>query len=98
MKRRITRVATDVGGTFTDLVCFESDVDSGALNLTTVKSDTTVPDLETGVMNVLRKSGIKPSEIDFLAHGTTVVINAIAERKGVVVGLATAPTFSISTM
>lgn len=93
MEQSITRVATDVGGTFTDLVCFESDPETGELNLRTVKSDTTVPDLETGVLNVLNKSGVKPSSIDFLAHGTTAVINALAERKGVAVGLVTTEGF-----
>ena len=34
-------------------------------------------------MNVLAKSGVSLGEIAFLAHGTTLVINALAERKGV---------------
>ena len=29
MPAKITRVATDVGGTFTDLVCFETDSATG---------------------------------------------------------------------
>jgi N-methylhydantoinase A len=36
---------------------------------------------------------VSPSEIDFLAHGTTVVINALTERKGVKVGLITTEGF-----
>ena len=39
------RVATDVGGTFTDLVCF----DAGGIR--TVKTDTTPPAFERGVLN-----------------------------------------------
>ncbi len=93
MAGKITRVATDVGGTFTDLVCFVTDPDSGQLNLHTAKSDTTPPNFEIGVLEVLAKSGVEPSEIDFLAHGTTVVINALAERKGVTVGLVTTEGF-----
>ncbi|MDO8361210.1 MAG: hydantoinase/oxoprolinase family protein, partial [Devosia sp.] len=53
----------------------------------TAKTDTTPPDFEKGVLNVLEKGGIDPKAIDFLAHGTTVVINALTERKGVKVGL-----------
>ncbi len=93
MPDKITRVATDVGGTFTDLVCFETDLESGELKLRTAKTDTTPPDFEIGVLNVLSKSGVELSEIDFLAHGTTVVINALAERKGVKVGLITTSGF-----
>ena len=85
------RVATDVGGTFTDLVAIETGPDG--MKVTTAKSDTTPPDYETGVLNVLAKGGISPGEIDFLAHGTTVVINALTERKGVTVGLITTEGF-----
>lgn len=85
------RVATDVGGTFTDLVAFETSEDG--IKITTAKSDTTPPDFETGVLNVLEKGGIAASDVDFMAHGTTVVINALTERKGVTVGLITTEGF-----
>ena len=87
------RVATDVGGTFTDLVAFETDSASGTTRIVTAKSDTTPPDFEQGVLNVLAKGGVEPSEVDFIAHGTTVVINALTERKGVKVGLITTEGF-----
>lgn len=87
------RVATDVGGTFTDLVCFETDLLTGESRLTTAKVDTTPPDFELGVLNVLAKGGVDPQAVDFLAHGTTVVINALTERKGVKVGLITTEGF-----
>ena len=86
------RVATDVGGTFTDLVCFETD-ENGTSSIRTAKSDTTPPDFEKGVLNVLEKGGVDPGSVDFLAHGTTVVINALTERKGVKVGLITTTGF-----
>jgi len=87
------RVATDVGGTFTDLVVFETDQETGKSVVKTAKSDTTPPNFEKGVLNVLAKGGVDVSEIDFLAHGTTVVINALTERKGVKVGLITTEGF-----
>jgi N-methylhydantoinase A len=93
MSTKTIRVATDVGGTFTDLVCFETDHATGLSRIVTAKSDTTPPDFEVGVLNVLDKGGIDPATIDFLAHGTTVVINALTERKGVKVGLITTEGF-----
>ena len=87
------RVATDVGGTFTDLVCFETDTETGKHSIVTAKTDTTPPDFEIGVLNVLAKGQVDPSEVDFFAHGTTVVINSITERKGVKVGLITTKGF-----
>ena len=55
MKKSIIRVATDVGGTFTDLVCFKTDGETGKHSIVTAKTDTTPPDFETGVLNVLEK-------------------------------------------
>ena len=77
------RVATDVGGTFTDLVHLRTDPATGRQEIVTAKSDTTPPDFERGVLDVIAKSGVAPAEIGFLVHGTTVVINALTERKGV---------------
>lgn len=93
MSQKTIRVATDVGGTFTDLVCFETDHATGQFRITTAKSDTTPPNFEQGVLNVLDKGDVDPKTVDFLAHGTTVVINALTERKGVKVGLITTEGF-----
>ena len=93
MSQSTVRVATDVGGTFTDLVCFETDSETGESIVLTAKSDTTPPNFEQGVLNVLDKGGVDPARIGFLAHGTTVVINALTERKGVTVGLITTQGF-----
>jgi N-methylhydantoinase A len=87
------RAATDVGGTFTDLVYFRTDSETGVQEVVTAKSDTTPPDFDHGVLDVIAKSGVSAEEFAFLAHGTTVVINALAERKGVVTGLITTEGF-----
>jgi N-methylhydantoinase A len=89
----VIRAATDVGGTFTDLVYFSTNLATGAQEIVTAKSDTTPPDFERGVMDVLSKSGVSLEEIAYLAHGTTLVINALTERKGVVTGLITTEGF-----
>ncbi|MEM9132697.1 MAG: hydantoinase/oxoprolinase family protein [Actinomycetota bacterium] len=86
------RIATDVGGTFTDLVGFGVD-DDGSPSVVTAKSDTTPPDFEQGIFEVIGRSGLDPSEVTGHIHGTTVVINALTERKGVTVGLITTEGF-----
>ena len=88
------RVATDVGGTFTDLVYFEIDEKTKIAKKTSIaKSDTTPPNFEKGVFNCISKSNIDISEASFFAHGTTVIINSITERKGVKTGLITTKGF-----
>ena len=93
VKTRPIRAATDVGGTFTDLVYFFTDPATGVQDVVTGKADTTPPDFERGVLDVLAKTGVAAAEIAVLAHGTTVVINALAERKGVRTGLITTEGF-----
>jgi N-methylhydantoinase A len=87
------RSAVDVGGTFTDLVFFFADPERGVQEVVTAKADTTPPDFERGVMNVFAKGGASLPEVAFMAHGTTVVINAITERSGVLAGLITSEGF-----
>ena len=87
------RVATDVGGTFTDLVCLTLDPATGETSVTTAKADTTPQGFERGVIDVLAKAGVHLPEVGFFAHGTTVVINALTERKGTKVGLITTQGF-----
>ncbi|HLR03352.1 MAG TPA: hydantoinase/oxoprolinase family protein [Virgibacillus sp.] len=82
------RVATDIGGTFTDLVYVD---DEGHIRVD--KSHTTPPNFEEGVMNVLQKSGIDNESITGFIHGTTIIINALTERKGAKTGLITTNGF-----
>ena len=88
------RAASDVGGTFTDLVYYPVDPLTGKPGQVQVaKADTTPPEFEEGVMNAMAKAGLSPAELDFFAHGSTVVINALTERKGVKTALITTAGF-----
>jgi N-methylhydantoinase A len=88
------RAASDVGGTFTDLVFYGIDPATGECQaVRTAKVDTTPPAFEKGVLRSLEKGGVAPEEMSFFAHGATVVINAITERRGVRVGLITTAGF-----
>jgi len=82
------RVATDIGGTFTDLVYLDQNGKIGH-----AKSDTTPPHFEKGVLDVLEKSGVSYEEVESFIHGSTVIINALTERKGVKTGLITTKGF-----
>lgn len=86
------RLATDVGGTFTDLVAY----DEATGQLFQAKALTTVHDQSGGVLDTIAMAGAQgmdPSGIGFFAHGGTTVINAITERKGVRTALVTTEGF-----
>jgi N-methylhydantoinase A len=71
-------VAVDIGGTFTDLVAY--DRDSGEVRY--AKCPTTYGDFVAGIMECLRKARVAAADVRFLNHGTTLVINALIERRG----------------
>lgn len=94
LKRNKMRVATDIGGTFTDLVFFDYDKSNKEVkNVKVSKSSTTPGEFEKGILNTIKKIDLDLNTIDFFAHGTTVVINAITERKGSKTGLITTKGF-----
>ena len=68
-----SHVATDIGGTFTDLV--ELDETTGSLRF--AKVSTTPKDLAQGVIDVVESGAVDLAEVSALAHGTTVVINTL---------------------
>jgi N-methylhydantoinase A len=83
------RVAVDIGGTFTDVVA----VDSGTGHVIRAKADTTPGRLEQGVLDALGRSGVPAADVAAFIHGTTVVINALTERRGVATALITTAGF-----
>ncbi len=87
------RLGVDVGGTFTDLMLVHDE--SGRLYR--VKTPSTPADPSQGVLNgvgrILEESGVAPSELAYVMHGTTVATNAVLESKGARVGLITTRGF-----
>jgi N-methylhydantoinase A len=71
-------IAVDIGGTFTDLVAVDLEGD-GVLY---AKSPTTYDNFVDGIFECLRKAGIAPADLRLVNHGTTLVINAIIQRRG----------------
>ena len=82
------RVGVDVGGTFTDLVACDAAGRTSAL-----KVPTTPANPAGGLLNGLTAIGRVAGRCASLAHGTTLVTNAIVERKIGVVGLVTTRGF-----
>ena len=73
------KVGIDVGGTFTDLTAV--DMNTGEI-IASSKVPSTPPDFVEGFMNALKKSGLLPSDIEMIVHGTTIGTNSIVERRG----------------
>lgn len=83
------RLGVDVGGTFTDLLLF--DTATGAF--WRHKTPSTPHDSSEGILNgvtaICANAGVAANQIDYFLHGTTVATNAVLEGKGAKVGLVT---------
>ena len=86
-----TRLAVDIGGTFTDLVLALPDRTISKKLLTTHDHpDVAVID---GTRRILTEAGIEASRLDLVIHGTTLATNALIERKGARIALLTTRGF-----
>ena len=74
------RLAVDIGGTFTDVV-LEHDGGQDRLKVLTTP-DAPERAVLDGVGAVLRQTGVAPSDVGLVIHGTTLATNALIERKG----------------
>ena len=86
-----TRLAVDIGGTFTDLVLSLPDRTLSAKLLTTQAA----PDdaVIAGARSVMTEAGIDGSALELVVHGTTLATNALIERKGARTALITTAGF-----
>jgi len=82
-------VGVDVGGTFTDLVLFDTETESVKIS----KVPSTPENQSFGVMKALDSISVTLESLDALIHGTTVTTNALLERKVSRVGLITTRGF-----
>ena len=86
-------IGCDIGGTFTDLLMI--DEQSGNVFVDKVLTTPADPSLaiESGLLGLERQSAGAIRTAAALIHGTTLVINAVIERKGAVTGLITTEGF-----
>ncbi len=82
-------VAVDIGGTFTDLVAFDHETNS----VRYTKSPTTYENFANGILDCFAKVRLTPREATLVNHGTTLVINALIQRKGSRAALITTAGF-----
>ena len=83
------RIAIDTGGTFTD--CVLADEAAGTLTLAKVPSTPALPSdaMGHGIDALLAASGLAPSDIDAVLHGTTVATNAVIMGRWARTGMIT---------
>lgn len=72
------RIAVDIGGTFTDMACFDETTGKIAFG----KALSTHGQLVDGIQNTLDGAGVDLAHGYLFLHGSTIVINTLLERNG----------------
>ena len=93
MTQKTYRVGVDIGGTFTDIFLLSSaggEVVIGKVLTTPLDPSQAVVQ---GLRDILAAHDIPPPAVTHLVHGTTLITNAIIERKGARTGLITTKGF-----
>ncbi len=87
------RLGVDIGGTFTDATLINEE--TGEIRVGKVSSTPKDPSLGflEAVHRMLREGEVKPEEVEYIVHGTTVATNSIIEGKIARTGFITSDGF-----
>lgn len=87
MSEKSYRIAFDIGGTFTDFALLHAE--SGHIEIHKVLTTPHDPAeaVANGISELLDRVGVTASQVENAIHGTTLVTNALIERKGAKVAL-----------
>ncbi|HEX7101793.1 MAG TPA: hydantoinase/oxoprolinase family protein, partial [Nitrolancea sp.] len=93
MQEKSVRVGIDIGGTFTDLLVLDEATGAFHIGKTLTTPDDPSRAVQTGLSDLLRQHEIAPGRVKQIIHGTTLVTNALIERRGVPTALLTTKGF-----
>ena len=87
------RLGIDIGGTFTDFVLLEEKTGKLFFGKTLTTYDNPANGILKGAIELLERESIALKQVRNIVHGTTLVTNAVIERKGAKTGLITTKGF-----
>jgi N-methylhydantoinase A len=87
------RVGVDIGGTFTDLVLIDDRTGEQTVGKVLTTPEDPSDAVEEGLAELLERADVTASQIKTIVHGTTLVTNALIERKGARTALLTTEGF-----
>jgi len=83
----------DIGGTFTDFVLLDEETGSMLIGKVLTTPDDPTKAVIDGIHDLLDANCLTPAAVSGLVHATTLMTNAIIERKGARTGLLTTKGF-----
>src|SRR5215510_9676789 len=82
-------IGVDVGGTFTDIVCTDTETGHTVIYKSPTTPDDPARGVIMGVSALCQRFGLARGEITHVLHGTTIATNAVLEYNGAVTGMVT---------
>ncbi len=81
------RIGVDIGGTFTDFALIDDRTGTIATHKQLTTPDDPSVAVIDGLQTMLRENGVAMTAVTRIIHGTTLVTNAVIERKGARIGM-----------
>ena len=88
------RLGVDIGGTFTDFALVDDRTGALSVHKELTTSPAPADCVLTGLTVLLEQTGVPITAITTIAHGTTLVTNAVVERRGARTGMLVTKGFS----
>jgi N-methylhydantoinase A len=87
------RAGIDIGGTFTDLVLLDDATGERAVGKVLTTPEDPSEAVEVGLVELLEREDVAATQLKTIIHGTTLITNALIERKGAKTALLTTEGF-----
>ena len=81
------RIGVDIGGTFTDFALFDARGGRMAIHKRLTTPADPAEAVLRGIETLIHQNGIGIEDVEDVVHGTTLVTNAVIERRGAVTGM-----------
>ncbi len=88
------RIGIDTGGTFTDVVAFDTDRGRSTFLKLPCTPDDPGREVVRGVVEATEQTGIGAEAIDLIVHGTTVATDVVLQRAGARIAMITTAGFA----
>lgn len=81
------RIGVDIGGTFTDFALFDARASRIAIHKRLTTPDDPARAVIEGCLALTNQAKVSPADVVEIVHGTTLVTNAVIERRGAKTGM-----------
>ena len=87
MDQTIYRLGVDIGGTFTDFALYDEIAHTVSIHKRLTTPEDPARAVIEGVDTLLAGAGVEVGQVGAVVHGTTLVTNAVIERRGAKTGM-----------